>query len=90
LQIPVKALARASWSLNTTSASLGAVGSGKYNNDTLKIPAFALRNLTTSSKVPSLQKTSGGSSSKGVATTSTGGLSDGEQVWGCAVWARGT
>lgn len=92
LQIPAKALARASRTLASSSRSLTSAtspgGSGGHlpygGNDALKMPAFAMRNLSATSKLPSLQQASmslgGGSRGGTIAASSAGTASDSQQV----------
>jgi hypothetical protein len=89
LQIPIQALGRASRSLASTSRSLGGSGNstgGKLAYADFKMPAYAMRNLSTSSKLPQLQKGSVGAGSRssqpGISTLSASTQStDKGQVW---------
>jgi hypothetical protein len=82
VQVPYKALAKHSRTLGTHSAfsdpGTGTGSSGRQYNDHT-IPAFAMRNLQSSSKLPRLAHSSGGSS-KGVGAQSSGTQAAGDQV----------
>lgn len=79
-QVPFQALAKHSRTLGTRSAMSepGTSSSGRQYNDH-KIPAFAMRNLHSASKLPRLAHSSGGSS-KGVGAMSADPQAQGDQV----------
>lgn len=81
LQVPFQALAKHSRTLSSRSpmSEPGTGGSGKQYNDH-KIPAFAMRNLQSTSKLPRLAHSSGGSISKGVGAVSADIQAQQEQV----------